>query len=74
MLRKISVGGPNVFSTRQSILRLVLVFRIDIQHADSSAKSISMDMTISGRFYRESGSGQLVNTIVQETMFILEMG
>jgi hypothetical protein len=63
-----------VFSTRQSILRLVLVFRIDIQHADSSVKSISMDMTISGRFYRESGSGQLVNTIVQETMFILEMG
>jgi hypothetical protein len=63
-----------VFSTRQSILRLVLVFRIDIQHADSSVKSISMDMTISGRFHRESGSGQLVNTIVQETMFILEMG
>jgi hypothetical protein len=33
-----------------------------------------MDMTLSGQIYRECGSGQLVDTNVQETMFFLEMG
>lgn len=32
-----------------------------------------MDMPLSGQIYREFGSGQLVDTNVQETMFFLEL-
>ena len=47
---------------------------LTFQHVNSSVRSISLDMPLSGQIYRECGSGQLVDTNVQETMFFLEMG
>ena len=46
---------------------------LTFQHVNSSVRSISMDMPLSGQIYREFGSGQLVDTNVQETMFFLEL-